>query len=248
VIPVSARSKRPIVAWQPYQQQRADEADIAHWFDRWPGANVGIVTGSMSGLVVLDVDTAHGGDDSLRALVDEHGPLPATVEARSGGGGRHLYFSHPGGHVPNRVDLYRGIDLRADGGVIVAPPSVHPSGGHYRWVRGRSPDALAPAPLPGWLLQAIAPSGRGTRHPLSFWRELLAGGVTEGQRNSAIASISGHLLWHGVDEQVLIELLLAWNRVRCRPPLADEEVIRTVESIARTHRRQAPDADSARGD
>ena len=63
--------------------------------------------------------------------------------------------------------------------------------------------------------------------------------MTEGERNSAIASISGHLLWHGVDEQVLIELLLAWNRARCRPPLPDEEVVSTVESIARTHRRHA---------
>ncbi|HEY5646962.1 MAG TPA: bifunctional DNA primase/polymerase, partial [Pseudomonadales bacterium] len=155
----------------------------------------------------------------------------------SGGGGRHLYFAHPGGALPNRVDLFRGIDFRGDGGVIVAPPSIHPSGGRYRWVEGRSPDVLAPAALPRWLLAALAPHGQGSGHPLSFWRDLMREGVAEGGRNNALASISGHLLWHEVDEQVVIELLLAWNRARCRPPLPDAEVVATVESIARAHRR-----------
>lgn len=240
VVPVGARSKRPIIAWQGYQQTRVDASDITHWFSRWPDANVGIVTGRISGLVVVDVDLAHGGVESLQQLESEHGPLPQTLEARSGGGGRHLYFSHPGGRVPNRVELFRGIDLRGDGGVIVAPPSVHPSGDRYRWVPGHSPDALAPAPLPLWLRQMIAAPGGSMSHPLAFWRELLTEGVVEGGRNNAIASISGHLLWHGVDEQVVIELLLCWNRSRCRPPLSDEEVVRTVESIVRTHQRQHP--------
>ena len=237
VVPVGARSKRPIIAWQSYQHTRADASDITHWFSRWPDANVGIVTGKISGLVVVDVDLANGGVESLQQLESEHGPLPQTLEAQSGGGGRHLYFSHPGGLVPNRVELFRGIDLRGDGGVIVAPPSVHPSGDRYRWVPGHSPDVLAPAPMPLWLRHMITAPGGSTSHPLAFWRQLLTEGVVEGGRNNAIASISGHLLWHGVDEQVVIELLLCWNRSRCRPPLSDEEVVRTVESIVRTHQR-----------
>ena len=168
VVPVRPRSKIPMIVWHPYQQQRAAARDVEHWFARWPDANVGIVTGRISGLVVLDVDTRHGGEESLNALVRKHGPLPDTVEARSGGGGRHLYFGHPGGRVPNRVEVFRGIDLRADGGVIVAPPSVHPSGERYQWVRARSPEASIVAPLPPWLLQALAPQGRGSGHPLSF--------------------------------------------------------------------------------
>jgi hypothetical protein len=242
VVPIASRSKRPIIAWQDYQQTRPDVSDVTHWFSRWPDANVGIVTGRISSLVVIDVDVAHGGVESLERLESEHEPLPDTVEARSGGGGRHLYFSHPGGHVPNRVELFRGIDLRGDGGVIVAPPSVHPSGERYRWVTGRSPEALPPASLPVWLRQAIAAPGGSTRHPLAFWRELLTEGVVEGGRNNAVASISGHLLGHGVDEQVVIELLLCWNRSRCRPPLSDEEVVKTVESIVRTHQRQHPNS------
>lgn len=238
VVPIRARSKRPIIAWQSYQLERPEVSDVEHWFARWPDANVGIVTGRLSGLVVVDVDVAHGGAETFDALLRRHESLPDTVEARSGGGGRHLYFAHPGGHVPNRVEMFRGVDLRADGGVIVAPPSVHSSGERYRWVPGRSPEILSPAELPGWLLFAVVPGSRGKGHPQSFWRELLTEGVDEGGRNNALASISGHLLWHGVDELVVIELLLSWNRIRCRPPLDDEEVLRTVKSIARTHHRQ----------
>jgi hypothetical protein len=65
-------------------------------------------------------------------------------------------------------------------------------------------------------------------------------GVSEGERNSTVASLTGHLLWHGVDPQVALELMLAWNRLRCRPPLDDEEVARVVASITHLHEAKAP--------
>jgi hypothetical protein len=64
-------------------------------------------------------------------------------------------------------------------------------------------------------------------------------GVDEGSRNNALASLAGHLLWRGVDPQVALELLLAWNRVRCRPPLADNEVAQVVDSITRLHEQKS---------
>lgn len=235
VVPVRAREKRPLVAWQPYQQTRPTPAEVRDWFTRWPDANVGIVTGVLSGLVVLDVDPAHGGEQSLARLEREHGPLPVTVEAISGGGGRHLYFAHPGGEVRNRAGLAPGIDLRGDGGLIVAPPSRHPSGRRYTWRAGHAPGECGLAPLPRWLLPGAAAR---TGHPLAYWRELVARGVPEGRRNSTLASLAGHLLWHGVDPDVVAELLLCWNRSRCQPPLSDEEVLRTVASITRLHQRE----------
>lgn len=238
VIPLRARDKRPLISWQPYQRTPASEAEVRAWFQRWPAANVGIVTGAVSGLVVLDVDPGHGGVASLGELERRHGPLPRTLEAISGGGGRHLYFAHPGGHVPNRVAVAPGIDLRGDGGMIVAPPSVHPSGVPYVWRPGRGPGQAAPAALPEWVVEAVAPSGAREGHPLAHWRRLVAEGVAEGARNNTIASLSGHLLWHGVDPDVVTELLLCWNRHRCRPPLPDAEVVRTVQSITRLHERE----------
>jgi hypothetical protein len=244
VLPLRPRDKRPLIVWEPLQIARASAADVADWFSRWPNANLGIVTGEISNLVVLDVDPKHGGDASLARLERQFGLLPMTVEATTGGDGRHLYFTHPAGLVRNRSGLAQGIDLRGDGGYIVAPPSVHPSGRPYVWAAGRSPDDLPLAALPRWIL----PSRRGmrARRSLADWRQLVREGVPEGQRNSTIASLAGHLLWHQVDEEVVLELLLAWNRMRCRPPLDDAEVAQVVASIVKLHFDHDRDHDDRR--
>ena len=237
LIPMRPRDKRPMIKWQAYQQRRADAEEIRGWFRRWPDANIGIVTGAVSGLVVLDIDPRHGGEESLRRWQAEHGPLPPGIEARTGGGGRHIYFSHPGGVIHNRAGLARGIDLRGDGGCIVAPPSVHASGDAYRWITGHEPGHAKLAELPGWLLALLHDEARSTGHGIAYWQQLVRQGVGAGERNNTIASLTGHLLWHGVDADVAMELLLCWNRIRCSPPLEDDEVIRTVQSITRLHQQ-----------
>ncbi len=237
IVPAATRGKRPIVAWRPYQDHPPSKAQVRRWFDRWPDANIAIVTGAGSGLVVLDVDPGHGGAESLAAIEARHGTLPETIEALTGGGGRHVYFAHPGGEVRNRAGMAPGLDLRGDGGVIIAPPSIHPSGEPYRWRPGHAPEEVGLAPMPIWLLEPRFGGDERIGHPLDYWRGLVHQGVEAGRRNSTVASFTGHLLWHGVDPDVILELMLAWNRVRCRPPLSDEEVIRTVRSIERTHRR-----------
>ena len=239
VVPVAAGQKRPIVKWEEFQERLPSDHEIEAWFAGRSDLNIGIVTGKISNLVVIDVDPAHGGDDSLLTLEADYHPLPLTATALTGGGGRHLYFRHPGGVMRNRVGLRPGIDLRGDGGVIVAPPSRHPSGRHYEWAPGASPDEQPPSALPTWLRFVLdEPEGRG--HPVSYWRGVAREGVEEGARNNTIAAFTGHLLFHGVDLDVVRELLLAWNRDRCRPPLPDEEVIHTVESIAKLHQRHSP--------
>lgn len=233
VLPLRARDKRPLILWENLQHRRPSEPDVTEWFHRWPDANIGIVTGEISNLIVLDIDPKHGGDVALEHLEKKFGPLPPTVEAITGGGGRHLYFAHPIGLTRNRAGLAQGIDLRGDGGYIVAPPSVHPTGGLYKWAPGRAPEEITLAPLPRWILVPIR--GHRVGRSLPEWRQLVREGVPEGQRNSTIASLAGHLLWHGVDPEVALELLLAWNRMRCRPPLDDAEVAQVVASITRLH-------------
>jgi hypothetical protein len=233
ILPLRPRDKRPLIPWTHLQIRRPSREDVAEWFRRWPDANIGVVSGEISNLIVLDVDPKHGGDAALERLERRYGPVPATVEATTGGGGRHLYFAHPGGLVRNRAGLAQGIDLRGDGGYIVAPPSIHPSGAFYEWAPGRNPDEIALAPLSRWLTAPI--QGLRVGRSLSDWRHLVKEGVAEGQRNSTIASLTGHLLWHNVDPDVALELLLAWNRMRCRPPLDDTEVARVVASITKLH-------------
>lgn len=238
VLPMRPGGKAPLIPWLERQEAPADEAEIRRWFDRWPRANLGLVTGAVSGVVVLDVDPAHGGEASLAALEEEHGALPRTVEARTGGGGRHVYFAHPGGTVPNRVGLRDGLDIRGDGGCVVLPPSVHPSGGRYRWREGHRPGELDTASLPHWLAAMLDRRETSSGHSGQHWRKLTARGVEQGERNNTIASLAGHLLWHGVDPYVVLELLLPWNRERCRPPLSDQEVARTVASITKLYERR----------
>jgi len=235
VIPIEPRGKRPLLPWAEFQRRIASAAEIDAWYRAQPDANVAVVTGRLSDLVVIDVDPRHGGEASLARLQAGHGPLPVTAEVATGGGGRHLYFAHPPFELHNRAGLAPGVDLRGDGGCVVAPPSRHAGGRPYAWVAGRSPDEIAPATLPRCFLPAPAAARPG--HSPAYWRTLVQQGVGEGRRNETLASLTGHLLWHGVDGDVALELLLAWNRLRCRPPLPDDEVAQVVQSIARLHRR-----------
>jgi hypothetical protein len=121
---------------------------IARWWRRWPTANVAVRTGAASGLVVLDIDPDHGGSRSLTELQRLRGVLPPSLAVRTGSGGRHYWFAHPGGRVPNSAGrIAPGIDVRGDGGYVIAPPSLHHTGPAYQWAT-RAPLA----PLPGWIL------------------------------------------------------------------------------------------------
>ncbi len=148
-------------------REPAGSEEVRRWWRRWPEANVGIVTGAVSGLVVLDVDPRHGGEDSLAVLEGIHGPVPHTVESLTGGGGQHFYFRHPGAVVSSR-SIAAGLDVKGDGGLVVCPPSAHASGRPYVWEAGCAPGEVPLADLPWWL-QAMArehaPSSSGVGRP-----------------------------------------------------------------------------------
>jgi hypothetical protein len=243
-IPLRPHDKRPLLPWEPYRFRRPTAEELALWRARWPEANIGIVTGTVSGLVVLDVDPEKGGEASLAALEAAFGPLPATLSVRTGGGGQHLYFRHPGEPVPCAVGLRAGLDVRGDGGYVVAPPSIHPSGRTYRF-DGEA--GCEPAPLPGWLFALLAEARRRPGHPIGWWRRLLREGLREGERNTRLASLAGLLLRHGLEPGVVEELLQGWNLGRCRPPLPPEEVARIVASVRRTRERARSETAGAPG-
>jgi Bifunctional DNA primase/polymerase, N-terminal len=108
-----------------------DEAQIREWWGRWASANIGIATGLESGLWVLDVDGARG-EQTLAELESAHGRLPETAEQVTGSGGRHVVFRYTAG-LKNRVRFAPGLDVRTDGGYVVAAPSLHVSGRRYAW-------------------------------------------------------------------------------------------------------------------
>jgi hypothetical protein len=148
VIPVIGKNQIPL-KWKKYQTIRATRDVAWSWIGQWPSCNLGIVTGQVSDLVVLDVDGPEG-----QATLAQFDALPKTVTALTGKG-MHFYFRHPGVSIRNqqsfRGDL-EGMDIRGDGGYVVGPGSVHESGAIYRWDRGRSPEEVAVADMPKWLV------------------------------------------------------------------------------------------------
>jgi hypothetical protein len=128
-----------------------DPDAVAAWWHQWPWANIGLRTGGPSGLVVVDVDPPHG-LDTLARIAADIGGFPEGHAVSTGSGGVHLYFALPPVELRNSASkLGSGIDLRADGGYVIAPPSLHASGQRYRW--NRNPDL---PPLPAALVSRLA--------------------------------------------------------------------------------------------
>jgi hypothetical protein len=140
------RGKVPATA-RGFYNATTDAEQIRRW--RWYDA-IGVRTGD--GLIVLDVDPRHGGDASLAELEAEHGEI-LTLTARTGGGGMHLYMA---GDLPARNGVRPGLDLKAAGGYVIAPPSLHASGQRYEWI---APEDLpqTPQPAPAWLGLIVSP-------------------------------------------------------------------------------------------
>ena len=178
---------------------------IRKWWHAQPQANIAIATGAVSNVFVIDVDGLDA-EVELRRLEAKHGNLPATVEVITARG-RHVYFQMPETPVRNSAGkIAPGIDVRGDGGYVLAPPSIHPSGKRYEW----SVDcASAFAAAPDWLLAKItdANSNGAAPTPLSEWRVLIASGVAEGSRDNTVAKVSGHLLRRYIDPHVVLTLL-----------------------------------------
>jgi hypothetical protein len=182
---------------------------------------------------VLDID-GDIGEATLKKLEGEFGQLPSTVEAITGGGGRHLFFETPDALIRNSAGkIGPGIDVRGEGGYVIAPPSVHPSGRVYAWGVD-SAGELAQAPA--WLLaKANGHNGNGNGRigptPPETWCALIHDGVSEGARNDSLARLTGLLLRRHIDPQIVAELVAAFNDARCQPPLSLEEVRTIVNSI-----------------
>lgn len=215
---------------------------IRKWWKMWPEANVAIITGKESGLVVLDFD-----DKGQGVQVDElqrkgKGNLPHTPQADTGGGGRHYFFSYNGTRIRNKANLLDlTIDVRGEGGYVVAPPSRHISGGKYVWRVNHVGNKLAP--LPPWL-QTILVEGQKKHLPkdrtvtLSEWGNLWTG-VTEPGRNVAATRLAGRLLGRGLPREEVEAILQMWN-VHNAPPMSTSELKAAIASINRAE-EQKPD-------
>ncbi len=238
----SSAGKHPLVR-HGLKEAATEAARIHEWWRRWPLANIGLASGKTSGIVVIDIDLPRA-LPSLDQLVHK---LPSTLTGCTGGGGLHLIYRGncadlrcTTSQVPGIGPLI-GVDVRADGGYIVAPPSTHRSGTRYTWL---DPNVEI-ADAPGWLKQPerrpIPPvppaprlsAGAGTAYGLAVLRNQLEilRMAQVGERNHTLNRCAftvarfvagGHL----TDAHARDEL----HRVGLQIGLTDWETTRTITS------------------
>jgi hypothetical protein len=209
---------------------------VESWWYRWPEANIGLATDPF---VVADVDPRHNGVETMRKLVERYGPLPPTWRVHTGGGGLHIYFKPPKGvEISSGANrLGPGIDIRARGGYVVAPPSNHLSGKRYRWHIDVAPLDQPLADLPASMCDGLQQQQEQHRAaPAAEWISILANDLPEGQRDATITRLAGLLLRRRIEPQIVELLLLPFNEVHCKPPLPLADIRKIINSIWRRER------------
>lgn len=231
VFPLIEQKKEPLIS-SNIERATTDANVIRGWWHNG-NYNIGIATGGGSGIWVLDVDGEEG-EQTLRKLEAEHGALPSTVEVITGNG-RHLYFRWPTGiEIRNRQENndIPDIHVRGNGGYVVAPPSIHPTGRAYAW---SVDSANAFANAPHWLIELVTGNATSDGRPATppeAWRSFVARTYEGSHRGSAIARLAGLLLRRYIDPYVALSLCQQFNMLRCIEPLTWFEVQRIVNDIA----------------
>jgi hypothetical protein len=225
--------KRALVRWEPFQSRLPTAEEVREWWSRWPVANIGMATGQLSGVVVLDADSS-----DAKKLAMSAGGLDKTPAVFTGKpGGMHFWLAWPGHDVSNFARKRPGLDFRGDGGYVLVPPSLHISGARYRWVDGTA--GLTPAPVPDWLLALLRGDGEpsadgGEPAAERFDLEMAVTGVPEGQRDDALWRLTCKLRDDDVPRQYA-EVIVRQAARACSPPFDEAVALEKVERAWRTY-------------
>jgi hypothetical protein len=224
--------KNPMVSWKAFQSELPSVQQVRSWWTRWPVANIGMATGRLAGIIVLDCDSGEA-----RQLALDRGGLDDTPSVWTGTpGGVHFWMRHPGYDVKNFVKEIAGTDFRGDGGYVLLPPSRHWRGATYRWVEGT--ESRQPAPVPPWLdrlfQEKTAGSGNGPEGEPFDLTEILEG-IGQGARDTTLYSFAGKLRADNVPLDYA-ELLVRQAARLCRPAFDEELAVEKVRRAYKTYR------------
>lgn len=207
IIPVNPTTKKPILnSWKIYQEKLPTEEEIIEWWTTWPWANIGVITGKLAGITVVDIDPRHGGS------IDG---LPETVRARTGGGGWHYLYKYSDEcHSQNGIE--KGLDLKSDGGYIIIAPSTHASGNQYKWITLPFSNNFSELP------ERFHNSYRNSEiDPVNF-NEIFE--TKEGKRDENLYRAACSLLARGVPSRLTYQFLLFLNTSFKPDPLPIKDV------------------------
>lgn len=247
IIPIKPGEKAPpLVAWEQYQKIRPTSEEIKAWWDKTPNANVGIVTGKLSNLAVIDIDKY--ADDFDEATSLEYFPdnliAPTVLTPR---GGNHLYFTYPDHEITINARALPGIDLRGNGGYAIAPPSVNGNGKPYIWVDELNIEQISPPPpLPLLYLLKIAYNKNDIQNIYAHgavdgrlqMSTMSTNVYNEGRRDQDLFHAAHLLVKAGCEKEFLCKTLeiLALN---CKPPFPlNEAEIKIKSAIDRANRKE----------
>jgi hypothetical protein len=216
--------KRPLVNWKNYQAAPPSEADIRGWWKKWRDANIGMATGHLSRIVVIDLD----GDTAKAQAIARGGYANGPHSFTGRIGGEHRFFAYSDG-APRDFTKKYGIDFRGEGGYVILPPSEHVSGRQYVW--GEELDNLGDLPpLPDWIYEVANEGADGTARGSHADAE---GYFTQPGRNTALTALAGSMRRQGASEETILTSLRIINEAQCRPPLNDDELQAVAHSVAR---------------
>lgn len=229
VFPLKYRDKVPLTR-NGCKDATTDAAQIKAWWQKYPNANIGLATGSVSQnvfVIDLDIDEDRGidGYHSLEDWQREHGDFPETWTAITGRGGYHLYY-RGNGKIKNRAGIIDGVDIRGNGGYVVAPPSIHKNGRRYEWEY--SPDEFE-----------IAKADNNVEYFLSHDDQkqgtafTMPNIVAAGQRNQMLFRFACMMQAKGASDQSVFAATMAENESSCSPPLTEQEVRIIVSSATK---------------
>jgi hypothetical protein len=232
----SSPGKHPLTS-NGLKDASCNAGKLREWWTKWPAANIGLVTGPASGLLVLDFDGPQG-EQSRADLVSRYGPLPETTRVTTGRG-IHLYFKYPIGRTlrNSQGKIAPGIDVRADGGYVVGPESVHISGTVYT----ASNPALQRATLPdAWVNLLESPPAPQASPTATASGVTGSESICKGQRTNRLVSLAGTMHKRGMMPDAIEAALLQENAARCSPPLPEAK----VRAIARDIPARYPNTDN----
>ena len=220
VFPVSPKNKKPLTP-HGCKDAKKNVGAIKAWWKKWPDANIGIATGSASNLVVIDEDCDEDkGLDGLQSVTEWeriHGKLPTTYMCLTGRGDYHLYFRYDGTDIKNRAGLLEGVDVRGEGGYVIAPPSIHPNGTEYVWEY--DPEEFELADANETVMELLAADK--TSEPEQF---KLPDKIQDGARNDTIFKLASSMQAQGLPDEAIRDAVYKTNSELCVQPLDGKEL------------------------
>lgn len=226
VFPLVYKGKTPLTK-NGCKDATTDAAIVKAWWQKWPNANIGIATGKASGgLIVIDLDIDEdkgiNGYQTLKDWQRENGELPDTCCSITGRGGNHLFFKTTR-QVQNRAGLLDGVDVRGDGGYIVAPPSIHSNGRAYEWEYDLDDYCIVDADNTVYKLL-------DTKQAKESSEFIPPDTIQSGKRNETMFKFACSLQSKGLVDEAIIAAMQIENNKRCNPPLSDDELLLTINS------------------